>query len=268
MTGAPIARTADDTRSPGRLVARTCAAEWTRLWTVRSSWWLLLATTVVLVGLGTLLGFESAADPAALKGEPAWQTAMNIVLLAQFALLAFALTAVTSDYATGGIVPTLQWTPSRTVLFLARTLVAVGVATGAGVGLALGAALAAHATAGSALVLPWADGPDMVARVAGVIAGGTALAAGLGFLLRSTAGALVSVFLLVLVLPALLPQFGYDWLTAVADALPGAGAVFLLIGEPDSRGVSDGSAAATMLGWAAGALLLGWLRLLRDDVSR
>lgn len=268
MTGASITRTADDTPSPGRLVARTCAAEWTRLWTVRSSWCFLLASAVVLVGLGTLLGFESAADPTALQGEPAWQTAMNIVVPAQFALLAFALTAVTSDYATGGIVPTLQWTPRRTALFLARALVAVGVATGAGVGLAFVAALAAFATAGSALVLPWADGPDMVARVGGVIAAGTALAVGLGFLLRSTAGALVSVFLLVLVLPALLPQFGYEWLTSVADALPGAGAVFLLLGEPDGRRMTEGTAALTMLAWAAGALLLGWLRLLRDDVTR
>jgi len=34
------------------------------------------------------------------------------------------------------------------------------------------------------------------------------------------------------------------------------------------RGITDASAALTMLAWAAGALLLGWLRLLRDDVTR
>jgi ABC-2 type transport system permease protein len=103
----------------GRVSARTCAAEWTRLWTVKATWWFLVAATVVLVGLGIALGFEAAADPVRLQGEPAWQTAQYIAMPAQFALLAFALTAVTSDYATGRIVPTLQWTPRRTVLFLA-----------------------------------------------------------------------------------------------------------------------------------------------------
>jgi hypothetical protein len=37
---------------------------------------------------------------------------------------------------------------------------------------------------------------------------GDVLAVGPGFLLRNTAGGLVSVFLLMLLLPVLLPQFG------------------------------------------------------------
>jgi hypothetical protein len=249
-------------------LARTCAAEWTRLWTVRSSWWFLLVAAVAMVGLGLLLGFESAADPAHLQGEPAWQTAQNIVVPAQFALLSFALTAVTSDYATGGIVPALQWTPRRAVLFGARALTTVGAATGIAVLLALASALAAYSTAGSALVLPLEDGLDMVATVALVFAAGTALAVGLGFLLRSTAGALVSVFLLLLLLPVLLPQFGVDSLTTVADALPGAGALHFLLGEQESRESTDAGAAITLVAWAAGALLAGWLRLARDDAGR
>jgi ABC-2 type transport system permease protein len=72
----------------GRVSARTCAAEWTRLWTVKATWWFLVAATVVLVGLGIALGFEAAADPVRLQGEPAWQTAQYIAMPAQFALLA------------------------------------------------------------------------------------------------------------------------------------------------------------------------------------
>jgi ABC-2 type transport system permease protein len=141
-----VARAAAGGVPAGRALARTCAAEWARLWTVTASWWLLLAAAVVMLGLGTALGF------------------------------------------------------------------------------------------GSALVLPLGDAPDMVVRVGFVLVAGTALAVGLGFLLRSTGGAMVSVFRLLLVLPGLLPQFGYAWLTAVADATPGAGAVFLLIGEPGRAG--------------------------------
>ncbi len=64
MTGSPTAtavRGGDDV-STARLFARTCAAEWTRLWTVRTTWWFLLAAAVVLVGLGIVAGVQSAED--------------------------------------------------------------------------------------------------------------------------------------------------------------------------------------------------------------
>ena len=101
-----------------------------------------------------------------------------------------------------------------------------------------------------------------------MFAAGTALAAGLGFVLRNTAGGLVVVFLLILLLPLILPQFGYDWLTTVADLLPGSRAVFLLNGEPTDRGFTNASSVIVMLAWSVATLLLGWLRLRRDDANR
>jgi hypothetical protein len=251
--------------STGRLLARTCAAEWARLWTVRGTWGFLAAAAVAMLGIGAIAGFEAAAEPVPPQGDPAWGVASVAAMPAQFALLALALTAVTADYATGGIVPTLQWTPRRGVLFAARTIVAVGVATCLGVLLGVGSALAALAAA-PGLSLPWDDGRNVLGTVAFVFAAGTALAVGLGFLLRNTAGALVSVFLLMLLLPILLPQFGYEWMSALAAVLPGSGAAFLLLGEVPR--MTEGSSVAALLGWAGGALLLGWLRLLRTDVNR
>ncbi|SOD94431.1 hypothetical protein [Blastococcus haudaquaticus] len=250
--------------SAGRVFARTCAAEWTRLWSVRAGRWFAAAAAVVMVGIGTIAGSE--ADPTAVRSEPAWMASTVTAMPAQFALLALALTVVTSDYATGGIVPTLQWTPRRTLLGLARTAVAMTAATGLAVLLALASALAAYLAAGQALDLPWNAGLDALGTVALVVAGGSALAVGLGFLLRSTAGALVAVFLLMLVLPFLLPVFGYSWMSAVAAVLPGSGAAFLLIGEVP--GMTTASSVTALLGWAGGALLLGWLRLARDDANR
>jgi ABC-2 type transport system permease protein len=246
--------------STARLLARTGTAEWVRLWTVRTPWWFLAAAAVFMVGLGALLGLEAAADPVSLQGEPAWQTAQSLAVPAQFALIALALTAVTSDYATGGIVPTLQWTPRRPVLYAARVLTAVGAAAGLGILLALASAAAAFATAGSALVLPLDGGLEMAATTAFVFATGAGLAVGLGFLLRNTAAALVSVFLLLLLLPVVLPLLGYDWLATAADLLPGTGMLQLLLGGVGYQGVTEASAVMTLLAWSAGALLLGWLR--------
>jgi ABC-2 type transport system permease protein len=144
--------------------------------------------------------------------------------------------------------------------------VAVAATTVLGVLLALASAVAAFVAARPALDLPWDEGLEALGTVALVVAGGTTLAVGLGFLLRNTAGALVSVFLLMLVLPFLLPVFGYAWLSAVAEVLPGSAAAFLLIGEVP--GMSTASSVTVLLLWAGGALLLGWLRLLRDDANR
>ena len=268
MTPPTTTSKADDVRddvSTGRLFARTCAAEWTRLWTVRSTWWFLAAAIVVLVGLGALLGFESAADPVELHGEPAWTTARFVAMPAQFAFLALALVAVTSDYATGGIVTTLQWTPRRAVLFLGRTIVTVATATGLGVLLTVVSAVAAFTTAGSALTLPLDEGIDMLGRVALVFGAGTLLVVGLGFLLRNTAAALISGFLLILILPLLLPVFG-GWMKAVVETLPGSGAIYLLIAQ--GSGMTTTSSVVALFSWATGLLLLGSLRLLRDDANR
>jgi ABC-2 type transport system permease protein len=251
-----------------RVLLRACAAEWSRLWTVRATWWFGAVTAVIMVGIAATAGRSAATQPDPPVGDAAWAVAEVVLLPAQFALLAMALMAVTSDDATGGIVPTLQATPRRGVLFLARALVAAGTATGLGVLLATAASLLGWATARPVLTLPADRGVDVLSTVAFVLAAGTLLAVGLGFLLRSTAGVLVSVFLLLLVLPGLLPQLGDDWLTDVADLLPGTGAIFLLTEEPRGRGLTDTSAGATMLVWAAAALLLGWVRLLRDDATR
>lgn len=267
-TTAPAALPTRPGVSAGRVLARTCAAEWSRLWTVKATWWFLAAAAAIMVGIATAAGSSAATSPDPPVGDPAWTVAEIVVLPAQFALLAIALMAVTSDYATAGIVPTLQWTPRRNVLFLARTVVAAGTATCAGVLLAAVASLAGWAAARPLLRLPSDAAVDVLGTIGFVLGAGTLLAAGLGWLLRSTAGVLVCVFLLMLVLPGLLPQLGYDWLTDVTDALPGTAAIFLLTEEPRARGLTDTSAVLTLLAWAGSALALGWLRLVRDDANR
>ncbi len=234
---------------------------------MQATWWLLAATTVVMVGLGTVAGLDAGGDPESAGGDPAWAAAEFTSMPAQFALLAMVLLAVTSDYATGGIVPTLQWTPRRGALFVARSIVSAGTATAVGVLCALAASVAGYLAARPVLTLPLAEGVAVLATVAFVCGTGTLLAAGLGFLLRSTAGSLVSVFLLILVLPRLLPQFRYVWLTEIADRLPGTSALFLLVGEPTRPGITETTSVVTMLVWAGAALLLGWLRLTRADAN-
>jgi hypothetical protein len=184
------------------------------------------------------------------------------VLLGQFALLVLALLAVTQEYASGAIAPTLQWTPRRRVLLAARVTVPVVVATVAGVLLALVADVAAWLIAD--LTLAPAEVADSLSRIAAVLVAGGVLAVGVGLLLRSTAGALATVFLLQLVLPFLLPAFGVQWMADLGELLPGSGAIWTLLGEPD---MTAGQATALLVGWSGVAAAAGGWSLLRRDAG-
>ena len=267
MTAPTVAGAGRRPVSTARVLARTCAAEWSRLWTVKATWWFLAAAAVTMIGIGTSLGLEVADDPLSETKPPAWLAGSIGAMPAQFALLAMVLLAVTSDYATGGIIPTLQWTPRRGVLFTARTLVLVTVATTIGVLLALASSLAGWAASGRRLDLPAQEGLTILGWVAVVFVTGAAMTVGLGFAFRSTAGGLVSAFLLMLVLPLVLPIFGFDWMTNLAALLPGSGAILLLVDE-SVTGMSTTEAVRVLVGWAVLALLLGAARLIRADADR
>lgn len=246
------------------VLGRAAAAEWVRLRTVRTMWWCLLAATVTVVGIGLLAAYDEASGAGEIGGPlPATFAGEFGILPGQFALLVLALLAATSDHATGAIGPSLQWTPRRGVLLVARVVVPVAVVTAAGVLLALVADLAASVAAPE-LTLTAGGLAGSLGRIAAVLAAGGALAVGTGLLLRSTAGALATVFLLQLVLPFLLPGFGVEWMADLGALLPGSGAVWTLLGEPD---MTAAQAAALLVGWSGVALVAGGWSLLRRDAG-
>ena len=247
----------------GTVFARAAAAEWLRLRTVRTTWWCLLAATVTVVGIGAVMALD--ADDVMASGElpPATAAGEFGILLGQFALLVLALLAVTQEYASGSIGPTLQWTPRRGVLLAARMTVPVVVATVAGLLLALVADVVAWSIEPQ-LTFALADVADSLGRITAVLVAGSVLAVGIGLLMRSTAGALATVFLLQLVLPFLLPAFGVQWMADLGELLPGSGAIWTLLGEPD---MTAAQATTLLAGWSGVALAAGGWSLLRRDAG-
>ena len=256
-------------RLRGRVFARTCAAEWTRLWTVKATWWFLAAAAVVMVGLGTIAGFEAADDPCPPRASRPGAAPSIATMPAQFALLALALIAVTADYATGGIVPTLQWTPRRTVLFLART--ARGGRHRHGLGVLLASRCAArglHAAAGHPRAAAGRGPRRARHRRLRLRAPGRALAVGLGLpppqhrrrpdlRVPADAGAADR---------CCRSSATRGWATSPRSC-PGP-ARCSCCGEQVAGDDADVLGDRHVLAWAGGALLLGWLRLVRDDANR
>lgn len=254
--------------STATVLARTGSAEWARIWSVRTSWVFALVTAVAVVGLGTIIGIDAADDPSGPPGDAtAWDGGRFTAMFALFGVLALSVLTSTTDHATGGIVPTLQWTPRRGVLLAARVGVVVATTTLLGVVL-VAAASAVVWSFVPRLGLPLGDGAQTLGGLALVFATGALLAVGLGLVLRSTAGALVTVIALVLVLPPLLANLPYDWAVDVSAAMPGSNALFLIFGEGPSEDMTDASARLTLAAWALLALLAGGRRLLRTDANR
>ncbi|TFV44385.1 hypothetical protein [Blastococcus sp. TF02A-35] len=258
--------TAVAVQGPGTvpLLTRAASAEWLRLRSVRSTWWCLLAAAAAVLGIGVGTALDEA-DMAEASGSTASAVLAGEygLMIGQFALLVLVLLAVTQEYASGSIGPTLQWTPRRGVLLTARVTVPVLVATVAGVLLAVAADVVAVVVEPS-LTFSGGDLADSVGGIAAVLLAGGALAVGTGLLLRSTAGALAAVFLLQLVLPALLPAFGVRWMADLGELLPGSAAIWTLLGEPE---MSAGQATTLLVGWSAAALAAGGWSLLRRDAG-
>lgn len=248
------------------VLSRTLRAEWTRLWTVRSTWLFAVVATLGVVGISLLVGSDSRGEGQTEPGETVWIAVRTLGMITLLLLLAMASVSTTADHGTGGIMPTLQWTPRRGILLAARTAVIVATVALLGLLLALVAAVLINRIA-PVLALRWDDGADTLSDLGYVYALGALLAVGVGLLLRSTAGAVITVLALMLVLPLILGNFPYDWAQDLAILLPGSSAVKLIVDE-GLPGLTTSDARITLAAWGVGALVVGGWRLMRTDANR
>lgn len=249
----------------GVLLVRTAAAEWSRLWTVRSTWWCALATTVAVLGVGTLAGID-LRDVQAPEAS-AWEIGQFAAGLWMFILLVFALVTTTADHTSGGIVPTLQWTPRRAVLLAARTSVIVVSVTVFGQLLVIAASTTVHLWA-PGIGLPMDEGARTLGWAAFVHATCALLAVGIGLATRSTGGSLAGVFAVIIVLPVLLQVIPHELTVRLNEMLPGTAVIYLLAGDgPGGTAMTTTSSVVTLVCWAVGALAVGGWRLLRTDAD-
>jgi hypothetical protein len=249
-------------------LARTGRAEWSRIWSVRSSWAFALVTAAAVLGLGIIVGLDAAGDPSGPPADAtAWDGARPGAMFALFGMLTLAVVASTADHVTGAIVPTLQWTPRREVLLAARATVVVATSTLLGVLLVAAASVVIRVLL-PAISLPAGEGVDLLGGLAVVYACCALLAVGVGLALRSTAGGLVTVFALVLVLPPLMANLPFAWAVDASALLPGSNALFLIVGEGPRDDMTVTTSRLVLAVWGVAALLAGGGRLVRTDANR
>lgn len=273
MTATPTAGTLTISSRPAPTnspFAGAVAAEWTKFWSLRSTWWTLLAAALTMAAAAAQLAIYAVNantddDPTVNPGiVPVGDIVTGALDLTQYVVLALGLLAITSEYATGTIRTTMRCTPSPGRVVLAKALV-VGAVT-----FLFGLLLGAVGTAASRPILgrwgstPLGDTLGAVAASAAYLALVAVLALGLATTLRGAILTLTALFALLTIVPLSLQEPGITILTRTADALPSVAGRHFLAGDSTPYPAVFG--LLLLAGWTATALAFGRWVLGRRDV--
>jgi ABC-2 type transport system permease protein len=253
-------------------LAGTIASEWTKLWSVRSTWWCLAGAAVMMALFAAAFAYPPEHADTMLRSTlllPVHEASVGALVLAQFALIALAVLVITAEYATGSIRSTLLWDPRRGRVLLAKVAVLALVMLVAGTAVGALGAVAADVSARDYGIFVLADVAVASARIGLYLALAAILAVGIGTALRSTAGALTTVFMLLLMMPYVLSLPDHELLRTISHYLPGfAGMEF--VGTAEFLGV-DGlpygpvGGLLVLVAWTAAAVLTGYVVLRWRD---
>jgi ABC-2 type transport system permease protein len=123
-------------------------AEWTKLWTLSSTAWLVAGAAVVTIGLSGALVAATSYHPGTFQDVP--KLALTGIDLGQAVVAVLAISVVANEYSSGMIRVTLTAIPRRSVLLGTKAALVVVLAGAAGVVAAGGSLLVGR------LVLPGA----------------------------------------------------------------------------------------------------------------
>jgi ABC-type transport system involved in multi-copper enzyme maturation permease subunit len=264
-TDARVSETATDVeaesspsgRGEGNMLRAVVQSEWTKLRSVQSTVWSLVATFGITVGFGVLLSwaYVSRYDRLSLRERLTFDpTAHSLrgLFLAQLAIGVLGVLVITSEYTTGLIRSTFTAVPQRRTILAAKAIV-FGLTTVAVsmisvfIAFFAGQAILDTKNLGVALGDPHVLRAVVGAGVYLTIVGLLGLA--IGAILRRTAGAIAATFGLVLVLPLLAQALPSPWNDDVSKYLPSRLGEALFNVRPDSTLLSPGMALLVAIAW-------------------
>jgi ABC-2 type transport system permease protein len=237
-------------------------SEWTKLRSLRSTWWCTALYLLVVGGTGWL---AAASTDTAPRSDVALGVALTGFGVGQLVVLVLGVLAVTTEYSSGLAQVSLTVAPRRSRFLLAKTLVVTLYSALLTAVLVVVCAAAAftltEVPGGLALTSPEVLRPMGLQVVHGALV--AVLAVALGAVLRSTAGAVGIGAALVFVLPPALALWGEELAMRASQALPA-----LRVGEDPFAAVATTwpVGLAIVTGWAVVAWLLGAVLLERRDV--
>jgi ABC-2 type transport system permease protein len=272
----PAVPTARATRPAYRVTGRhVLRSEWTKLWSLRSTWITLGLGLVFLVAFGLISAARYKSNIG--SGQPldedfAGATALSLSLFgtnfAQLALGVLGVLVTAGEYSTGMIRSTLTGVPRRLPVLWSKSAVfgtvalLVGVA-GAFLAFVFGSGIVAGTPAGMTLsdtgVLRSLLGTGLYLGLVGVI--GVAL----GALLRSVAGGISVLVGALMLIPGLISLLPKSWQEDISPYLPSNAGQSMFALTHDATSLSPGAGLLVFLGWTVLLLAGAAYRLARSD---
>jgi ABC-2 type transport system permease protein len=251
-------------------------SEWIKLRSLRSTWYSLLATVVIIAGLGTLFSavrahrFNQGFGPGArIDAFDPSQVSLRGVFLAQLAIGILGVLVITGEYSTGMIRSSIAAVPHREPVLIAKALVFAVIAFVVTAASSLVAFLLGQQALASTHLQASLSTPDAKRAILGAALYLTViglLGVGLGFLLRNTAAAIGGLFGIVLVLPLLTNALPDPYSTDIAKYLPlNAGTQIMSVTHPDPSMLGPWAGLGVTALYALAALVGGTLMLKRRD---
>jgi ABC-2 type transport system permease protein len=235
-------------------------AEWSKLWTVPGTAWLLLAAVVGTAGLGALSA--AACSPAECAGGDPTRTSLTGLHIGQCVVAILAVLAVGGEYATGMMRVTLAALPHRPAVLAAKAGVLAAVVLPS-------AAVAVPASLLSGDGPSLADGAVLRAAVGSVLylLLVALLALGVATVVRNPAAAIGCVLGLLYLFPIVaMSMADEDWQRRLQRIGPmSAGQSIQATTGLDHLPIGPWAGLGVVALWAAGALLLAAVVLQARD---
>ncbi len=244
------------------------ASEWTKLRSVRSTYWTLLVAVVTGIGFSGVVAFAFATAPAA--GGPPIDPLQPSFLSLEYAVLAVGILGIltfSSEHATGLIRTTFAAVPRRRAVLASKAAI-VGMVTllvGELVSFAsfflVQAILSGHNLATS-LSQPGVPGAVLANGV--LLSVCATLGVSLGSIIRHTAGAIAGLVALIF-LPAVVGLLPTPWNERASSFTLFYAAQQTVTAHPRTDLFSPGISMVVVLAWPAVALLVAALLITRRD---
>lgn len=259
--------TTSNTASHGRgKTIGAIASEWTKLWSVKATWWCLAGSFALMAVFAPALG-TSIANSYRSDGDttdiPIAHPPVLAINMVQFAVIALAMLAITAEYSTGSIRSTLQCVPQRGRMLFSK------IAVIAPVMFVAGTLIAAVGTATTTpLLFEYAD-TNLGKAVPTILATGAYIALmgifaiGVGAAMRSAVGTLTTVFMVLAGLPGALALSSSDFTKKILDYLPSIAGQHLMDGDAEPYGRMG--ALLVVLIWTGAAVIAGYVVLHKRD---
>jgi hypothetical protein len=266
------AGTADGPSAPSVAIrARdVLASEWTKLRSVRSTYWTLLVAVLTPIAFSVLVAFTFTNQPAGAPSPVRLDPLLPGLISLEYALIAVSVLGVlafSSEYATGLIRTTFAAVPRRRAVLAAKAAVTGAVTLAAGEVVAFVSFFAVQAILsghhlGVSLSHPGVPGAVLAEGILMCVC--ALMGVGLGAIIKHTAGGIAAAIGLI-VLPSILALLPSPWSGrigrfALLDAVRQVTAL-----HPATNLLSPALSLLVLIAWPAAALLVASVLITRTD---